>query len=146
VPRAPLPGLGVTQIRAMFNIASVDITPPSSLIRAHASVLRPLSSFSFIKTVFAGCCQPLLAIGPSRHYLCNPCVGAWTHTSLCSFVACTHFFTKDAGLTSRETRSAHRKPPTPCVRIVVASEGPFRPGFLAVSAASSPVGSESRCR
>jgi len=27
----------------------------------------------------------------------------------------------------------------PCVRIVVASEGPLRVGFLAVSAASSPV-------
>jgi hypothetical protein len=64
-----------------------------------------------MKTVFAGCCQPLLVIGPSRHYLRNPCVGAWTHTPLCSFVARTHYFTKDDGLTSRETRSAHRRLP-----------------------------------
>ena len=30
--------------------------------------------------VFAGCCQPLLGDGPSRRYLHNPCVGAWTPT------------------------------------------------------------------
>ena len=64
-----------------------------------------------MKTVFAGCRQPLLVTGPSRHYLCNLCVGAWTHTPPCPFVAHAHFFTKDAGLTSRETRSAHRKIP-----------------------------------
>jgi len=63
-----------------------------------------------MKKVFAGCCQPLLLAGPSRHYLCNPYVGAWTHTPQCSSVARTHFFTEDTGLTSRETRSAHRKP------------------------------------
>ena len=30
--------------------------------------------------VFAGCCQSLLVDGPSRRYLRNPCIGAWTRT------------------------------------------------------------------
>lgn len=45
MPRAPLPSLGVTHTRATFNVASVDVTPPSSLIQAHAPVLPPLPSF-----------------------------------------------------------------------------------------------------
>jgi hypothetical protein len=64
-----------------------------------------------MKEVFADCYRPLLVTGPSRHYLCNPCVGAWTHTPPCSSGAHTHFFPEDSGLTSRETRSAHEKIP-----------------------------------
>ncbi len=64
-----------------------------------------------MKEVFAGCYRPLLVTGPSRHYLCNPCVGAWTHTPPCSSGAHTHFFPEDSGLTSRKTRSAHEKIP-----------------------------------
>jgi hypothetical protein len=64
-----------------------------------------------MKKVFADCCRPLLVIGPSRHYLCNPCVGAWTHTPPCSSGAYTHFFPEDSGLTSQETRSAHENIP-----------------------------------
>ncbi len=30
--------------------------------------------------VFAGCCEPLLADGPSRRYLHDLCLGAWTPT------------------------------------------------------------------
>ena len=112
MPRAPLPGLGVTRTRATFNVASVGVAPPSSLIWAHAPVLQPLPSFVLLmKEVFAGCCRPLLVTGPSRHYLCNPCVGAWTHTPPCSSGAYTHFFPEDSGLTSRETRSAHENTP-----------------------------------
>jgi hypothetical protein len=112
VPRAPLPGPGVTWSRAAFNVASVGITPPSSLIRAHAPVLQPLPPFGLLmKEVFAGCCQPLLVIGPSRHYLCNPYAGAWTLTPPCSSSAHAHFFPEDTGLTSRETRSAHETIP-----------------------------------
>jgi len=33
--------------------------------------------------VFAGCRQPLLACGPSRHYLRDLCMGVWTRTPLC---------------------------------------------------------------
>ena len=112
VPRAPLLGPGVTWSKAAFNRASAGITPPSSLIRAHAPVLQPLPPFGFLmKEVFAGCCQPLLVIGPSRHYLCNPCAGARTLTPPCSSSAHAHFFPEDTGLTSRETRSAHETIP-----------------------------------
>ncbi len=37
-----------------------------------------------MKKAFAGCCRPLPVIELSRHDRCNPCVGAWTHTLLCS--------------------------------------------------------------
>ncbi len=36
------------------------------------------ASVPLILRVFAGCYQPLLDRGPSRRYLCNPCMGAWT--------------------------------------------------------------------
>ncbi len=40
----------------------------------------PAPRWSLVRRVLAGCHQSLLGDGPSRHYLCNPCVGAWTHT------------------------------------------------------------------
>jgi len=93
----------------MSCILSEGVTLPSSLVRAHAPVPFPLPYFGFlIRVVFAGCCQPLLRTGPSRHYLCNPCEGDWTHTPPCSSGAYTHFFPKDFGLTPWQTRSAHR--------------------------------------
>ncbi len=66
--------------------------------------------------VFAGCCKSLLDSGPSRHYLCHPWVGAWTHTAPCPSGALTHFFPNDNGLTSRETRSAHEITPAKRLR------------------------------
>jgi hypothetical protein len=98
-----------------------SVSPQWMLLHLHCSyrLMRQsyhLSLLSFrMKTVFAGCCQPLLVLGPSRHYLCNPCVGAWTHTPLCSSIAHTHFFMDDIGRTLRETRSAHRI--TPMMRL-----------------------------
>ena len=48
------------------------------------SCARPKSSFRLrlplFRQVFAGCCQPLLEVGPSRRYLHNLCKGAWTLT------------------------------------------------------------------
>lgn len=112
VPRAPLPGLGVTRTRATFIVTSVGVTPPSSLIRTHAPILQPLASFEFLmKRVFAGCCRPLLVIEPSRHYPCNPCIGAWTHTPPSSSSACALFFLGDTGLASQETRLADGNSP-----------------------------------
>jgi hypothetical protein len=108
VPRAPLPGMGVTHPRAASWTASEAVTLPSSLLRAHAPVPPPLpASVPLGVGVFAGCCHPLLAMGPSRHYPCNPCGGDWTHTPPCPPGALTHFFPEGDGLTSRETRSAH---------------------------------------
>ena len=65
-------------------------------------------SLSLGPSVFAGGCEPLLQTGPSRHYLCNPCPGAWTPTRQRSPGARTRFFPADIGLTSHGTRSARQ--------------------------------------
>jgi len=74
-------------------------------MRQTFTLLRPL--VSLLPQVFAGCCQPLLGQGPSRHYLCNPCIGAWTPTPRCPSSAQTRFFPEDIGLTLGVTGSAH---------------------------------------
>src|SRR4029453_10478211 len=58
---------------------SESITPPSTLLRAHAPHPPPPADFSFAlsQPVFAGAASPLLAEGGSRCYLHNPCIGAW---------------------------------------------------------------------
>ena len=56
--------------RNVSCITSEGVTPPSSLIRAHAPDQNPPAAFGFpIQQVFAGCRQPLLGDGPSRRYL-----------------------------------------------------------------------------
>jgi hypothetical protein len=103
-----LPGGGVTHARAVSRTASGDVTPPSTLVRAHAPVPPPLSAFvDLMRRVLAGCCHPLLVVGPSRHYPRNPCGGDRTHTPPCPPGALTHFFPGGVGLTLRERRSAH---------------------------------------
>ena len=57
--------------------------------------------------VFAGCCQPLLGDGPSRRYLCNPCMGAWTPTPGCLSGAFVRFFPESYSLTIVLRSSAH---------------------------------------
>ncbi len=47
VPRAPLPTQGVTSSGVTSGATSEGITPPSSLLRAHASDQDPPVSFSF---------------------------------------------------------------------------------------------------
>ncbi len=64
------------------------------------------------RRVFAGCRQSLLGDGPSRHYLCDPCAGARTHTPPRSSAERVHSFTQDTGLTPRETGSARGSIPT----------------------------------
>jgi len=115
VPRAPLPTIGVTFCCVMSCTTSEGATPPSSLLRAHAPDQDPLTGF--------GCpysdeslqvATPALAglgIGLSRHYLCNPCVGAWTPTPQCPSSALARFFPEDNGLTSDVTGSAHQTTP-----------------------------------
>jgi hypothetical protein len=86
--------------RCDLQITSERVTPPSSLILAHAPDQDPLSDLvSLFQRVFAGCHQSLLEIGPSRRYLCNPCIGAWTLTPRCFFGAFARFFPKNIGLT-----------------------------------------------
>jgi hypothetical protein len=108
VPRAPLPATGATSCGVMSSTTSEGITPPSSLIRAHAPDQNPPSAFGFpIQRVFAGCCQSLLGDGPSRRYLCNPCIGAWTLTPGCLSGASVRFFPESYSLTPVAPSSAH---------------------------------------
>jgi len=84
------------------------IAPTGSCARPKPShFLRP----SPRQWVFAGCCQPLLGVGPSRHYLCNPCAGAWTPTPQCPPGAFARFFPEGNGLTLDVRRSAHQNYP-----------------------------------
>ncbi len=72
-PRAPLLGSRCYLDRQGVPTPSAGATPPSSLLRTHAPVLRPplASAFRLVLWVFAGCYQPLLGIAPSRRYLCE---------------------------------------------------------------------------
>ncbi len=83
-----------------------------SFIAHTNSCARPKPScrlrLSLLRHVFAGCCQSLLGGGPSRRYLCNPCMGAWTPTPQRPFGAFTRFFPKGIGLTSEITGSARQ--------------------------------------
>jgi len=86
-----------------------------SFIAHTGSCARPNPSrrlrLSLLRRVFAGCRQSLLGVGPSRHYLCNPCMGAWTPTPQCPPGALARFFPEDNGLTSDVTSSAHQNYP-----------------------------------
>jgi hypothetical protein len=86
----------------MSCIMSEGITPPSSLILAHAPDQNPPADFglNLFRQVFAGCCKPLLGDGPSRHYLCNPCAGAWTLAPQRPSSAFARLFLNDNGLAS----------------------------------------------
>jgi len=113
LPRASLPASSVTSSGMVSRTMSERVTSPSSLLPAHAPDQNPPHasvSPSYIR-YFAGCCEPLLGDGPSRHYLCNPCVGAWTPTPQCSPGALARFFPEDNGLTSDVTSSAHQTTP-----------------------------------
>jgi hypothetical protein len=86
VPRVPLPAPGVTWYGKMSRILSEDVTPPSTLLRTHASDPRPPADFvDLVRSVFAGCGQPLLDVGPSRRYLRSLSEDAWTLTPLRSW-------------------------------------------------------------
>ncbi len=106
VPRAPLPDLRCYRpIRATSSVASEDITPPSSLVRAHAPDHEPPAAFSSSpdQRVFAGCRQSLLVRGPSRRYLCESFLGCLDLSRGGSQGAFARFFPCDFGL-PRETR------------------------------------------
>ena len=113
MPRAPLPACGCYPLRRDVSHHVRGHYP--SFIAHMGSWARPNPSgrlwLSLVRPVFAGCCQSLLGDGPSRRYLCNPCIGAWTLTPLCLLGAFTRFFPRSIGLTLDLRRSAHRKAP-----------------------------------
>jgi hypothetical protein len=134
VPRAPLPDEDVTP---------VGVTSPASrqrelpLFHRSYELMRqtlslPLSSVYPIQRVLAGCYQSLLGKGPSRRYLCNPCIGAWTLTPGCLSGASVRFFPESYSLAFVAQSSAHPSP--------VARQLPRRPifGAAVISLCSGP--------
>ena len=78
------------------------------------SCARPSSSHlldsRLVWWVFAGCRQSLLVGGPSRRYLCNPSIGAWTLTPGCLSGARVRSFPESYSLTLVAPTSAHPSP------------------------------------
>ncbi len=108
VPRAPLHAQGVTSRVVMSSTTSAGITPPSSLVLAHAPILNPLAAYGRClgQRVFAGCCKPLLGVGSSRRYLCesfSACLDLYPG-GFCGAFA--RFFPQNNGLRDITTRSA----------------------------------------
>ena len=77
VPRAPLPDGIITSAGAMSCTASKGVTLSSLLLRAHAPARLPSAYFSLglVWRIFAGYCQFLLRVGPSRRYLRETLLG-----------------------------------------------------------------------
>ena len=99
---------GVTSRAGTSRIPSAGATPPSSLLQAHAPILNPPTAYGrgLDRRVFAGCCQPLLGVGPSRRCLCesvSACLNPYPGRS-CG--ARTRFFPQNNGLPDVMTRSA----------------------------------------
>ena len=90
------------------SVPSEGITPPSSLLRAHAPILNPstASGFNLVRWVFAGCRQSLLGVGPSRPYLCESFPGCLDPYPGSPCGALTRFFPQDIGLPPVRIRSA----------------------------------------
>jgi len=116
--QSPFARNGCYPRRGGLKAAWRGVTPSSSLIRAHAPDHHPprASGLPVVRAVFAGSRQSLLGDGPSRHYLCDPCVGARTHTPPRSSAARVRFFTEDTGLTPRQTGSTRESTPTQQLR------------------------------
>ena len=102
---------------------SEGITPPSSLLRAHAPHQTPRAAFGdLIPRVLAGCGEPLLEDGGSRRYLCVSvprCLDLYPGGVL---GACTHYFPTTIGLPPVPMGSAYRNNPPSDFRAGVMSE------------------------
>src|SRR4030067_894625 len=67
----------------------------------------PSYSVPLIRWVLADCRQSLLGGGPSRRYLCNPSIGAWTLTPGCLSGVLVRFFPESYSLSLVAPTSAH---------------------------------------
>ena len=99
MPKAPSPCLGVTLPGMTSCVISKTVTSSSSLLWAYAPIPVPPAAYGFPRqSVFAGCCQPLLAPGSSRRYLCGSVLMRLDLYPGCSCGALTRFFPLDFGL------------------------------------------------
>jgi hypothetical protein len=107
-PRAPLPLQGVTPPGMTCPVTWEGIALPSSLLWTHAPVPNPpsASAFRLVQRVFAGCCQSLLGVGPSRRYLCESFPTCLDPYPGCSSGALARFFPPDFGLPRVRTGAA----------------------------------------
>ena len=106
MPRAPLLHGRCYRHAGDVSVSSQDITPTSSLLRAHAPDRCPPAAFGIASRgrVFAGCCQPLLGTGPSRRYLCRSFPACLDLYSGCSQGARARYFPRDNGLPPEKDR------------------------------------------
>ena len=75
-----------------------------------SQILR-LPLLSLVEPVFAGSCQSLLDVGPSRYYLCNHSMVACAHTPGKVRGASVHFFPRTYSLSFGDPKSAFPKSP-----------------------------------
>ncbi len=107
-PRAPLPirwcyhRPGPSRGRSQSELP--DLHRSYGLMR-QTKILLP-TSVSLFRRVFAGCGKSLLEDGPSRRYLCDPCMGAWVRTPPRLNGAFVRFFPLSIGLSLGERGSA----------------------------------------
>jgi len=92
---------------------SVDITPPSSLIRTHAPDQYPLvfSRFAVVDKSLQVAASPCWKSALPDFIPCNLCISVQTPTPPCTSGALAHFFPEVSGLTSLKTGSAHKTIP-----------------------------------
>ncbi len=88
LPRAALPVQGVTSYGAISMDRVRGHYP--SFIAHTSSCARPKSfsclGFTLVHQILAGCCEPLLEVGPSRRYLCRSfsrCLAPYPGAILC---------------------------------------------------------------
>ncbi len=110
--REPLcPGEGVTvsrnSVSALFQPALPGLHRSYWLMR-QTKILLP-TSVSLFRQVLAGCYEPLLEDGPSRRYLCDPCLGAWVRTPPRPSGAGVRFFPLGIGLPLGSRGSARER-------------------------------------
>jgi hypothetical protein len=113
-PRAPLPirwcyhRPGPSHGRSQSELPNLHC---SYWLMRQTKILLP-TSVSLFRQAFAGCYEPLLEDGPSRRYLCDPCIGAWVRTPPRLVGALVRFFPSSIGLPLGSRGSAPGKYPT----------------------------------
>jgi hypothetical protein len=114
LPRAPFPKTGCYPAQGGSHTSSESITPPSSLLRAHAPHHCPPTDLGVtrIPYVLAGCREPLLHSGGSRRYLHESFPGCLVLYPGGSSGARARFFPVDIGLPREDAnRSASHHTP-----------------------------------